>query len=437
MTEALKAFISYAHEDRAFKDALRKHLAGLVRRKVVEVWADHHIDGGEDWKQAISKAMDDCDMALLLVSPDFINSDFIHSEELSRLLARRERDGIRVVPIIVRPCHWQSEEIGSLQALPPDGRPIVRFLQDNGDRDQAWTDIVAKLEDWARHYRARRAPTPGDHVVAPPEARRGTAVGRRVPGTIFRDPFPDGTQGPEMVVIPAGEFQRGSKGSGDANERPPHRVQITKPFALARFPATFEEYDRYAQATRRGLPSDERWGRGRRPVINVSWEDALAYAEWLSKQTGKRYRLPTEAEWEYAARAGTATEWWGDAIGKNRANCAGCGSEWNGTRTSPVDSFEPNPWGLSDVLGNVWEWVQDCWHDSYKGSPGDGKAWEGEGGGSWINEPWDLRSAYRAGAPRGGRTAPWGFASPRTYNPLPFFLLPFIEELANHARGLH
>jgi formylglycine-generating enzyme required for sulfatase activity len=414
MTEALKVFISYAHEDRAFKDTLRKHLAGLVRRKVMEVWADHHIDGGEDWKQAISKAMDDCDMALLLVSPDFLNSDFIHSEELSRLLARRERDRIRVVPIIVRPCRWQSEEIGRLQALPPDGRPIVSFPQDNGERDQAWTDIVVKLEDWAGDYRTRATPPPAEDVVArpPPEETPGAAIGRRGPGTVFRDPLLDGTQGPEMVVIPSGEFQMG--------ERPAHRVQIPKPFALARYPATFDEYDRYAQAARRALPRDRGWGRGRQPVINVSWEDTLAYAEWLSKQTGKRYRLPTEAEWEYAARAGTTTAyWWGDEIGKNRANCDGCGSRWDDKQTSPVGSFAPNPWGLYDMLGNVWEWVQDCWHDRYEGAPGDGKAWETEGGGdcarrvvrggSWFDSPTYVRSALRNWLAPADRTDVLGF----------------------------
>jgi formylglycine-generating enzyme required for sulfatase activity len=139
-------------------------------------------------------------------------------------------------------------------------------------------------------------------------------------------------------------------------------------------------------------------------VINVSWKDAVAYAEWLSKQTGKRYRLPTEAEWEFAARAGTTTSyWWGDEVVENRANCRGCGSQWGGEQTAPAGSFKPNPFGLYDTAGNVWEWVQDCWHDSYKGAPGDGSAWEEEGcgqrvmrGGSWGNGPEDVRSAGRS-----------------------------------------
>ena len=138
--------------------------------------------------------------------------------------------------------------------------------------------------------------------------------------------------------------------------------------------------------------ADERgWGRGRRPVINVSWEDAVAYTKWLSGQTGERCRLPSEAEWEYAARAGSVTKYsWGNEIGSNQANCDVCGSQWDGKQTAPVGSFDPNGWGLHDLHGNVWEWVQDCWNGSYQGAPTNGSAWESGDcsrrvlrGGSW------------------------------------------------------
>jgi formylglycine-generating enzyme required for sulfatase activity len=173
---------------------------------------------------------------------------------------------------------------------------------------------------------------------------------------------------------------------------------------MGRYEVTFDEYDVFARLTGGALPAyQEVWDRGRRPVSNVSWKDAVAYAEWLSKQTGKRYRLPTEAEWEYAARAGTETAyWWGNEVGKNRANCDGCGSSWDGKQTAPVASFESNPWGLHDMAGNVWEWAQDCYHDSYEGVPADGSAWEKGGcarrvirGGSWDNDPRGVRSADR------------------------------------------
>jgi formylglycine-generating enzyme required for sulfatase activity len=193
------------------------------------------------------------------------------------------------------------------------------------------------------------------------------------------------------------------QGSGDADERPVHSVRISRPFAMGRYEVTFDEYDVFARATGREQPADEGWGRGRRPVINISWEDARAYAQWLSEQTGKRYRLLTEAEWEYAARAGKETTyWWGNEVGKNRANCAGCGSQWDGNQTAPVGSFASNPWGVYDTVGNVYEWVQDCYHDSYEGAPADGSAWEKGGcvlrvvrGGSWHDRPGGVRSANR------------------------------------------
>jgi formylglycine-generating enzyme required for sulfatase activity len=167
-----------------------------------------------------------------------------------------------------------------------------------------------------------------------------------------------------------------------------HRVNIARPFALGRYEVTFAEWDACVAdgGCKRFRPDDHGWGRGDRPVIGVSWDDANAYARWLSEKTGQRYRLPTEAEWEYAARggnrplktvaagaAGTAY-WWGDALGHGKANCAGCGSSFDGKQTAPVDSFEPNPLGLYNMHGNAAEWVADCWTASYAGAPTDGAA---------------------------------------------------------------
>ena len=154
-----------------------------------------------------------------------------------------------------------------------------------------------------------------------------------------------------------------------------------------------------------GRVDDEGWGRDRRPVINVSWDDAQEYVRWLSDQTGATYRLLTEAEWEYAARAGTSTAYpWGNEIGSGQANCWDCGSQWDREKTAPAGSFPANAWGLHDMHGNVWEWVADCWNESYLGAPSDGSArLRGEcsrrvlRGGSWHIEPWLLRSAYRNG----------------------------------------
>nr|VFJ92322.1 MAG: Formylglycine-generating enzyme, required for sulfatase activity, contains SUMF1/FGE domain [Candidatus Kentron sp. LFY] len=229
-----------------------------------------------------------------------------------------------------------------------------------------------------------------------------------IPELHFYDVLANGDPGPRMQLIPVGEFLMGSQeGKGYKDERPQHRVRIAAPFALGTYSVTFAEYDRFCEATGRQKPSDEAWGRGRYPVINISWYDARDYCAWLSKKTGARYRLPSEAEWEYAARAGTNTNyWWGDEFRRNFANCVGCESLWDDKQTAPVGSFAPNPFGLFDTAGNVCEWTADCWHGDYRGAPVDGCPWEKREdpgdcewrvtrGGSWISGIWYLRSANR------------------------------------------
>ncbi len=216
---------------------------------------------------------------------------------------------------------------------------------------------------------------------------------------------------PEMVRIEPGKFLMGSPTShsdGHDSERPQREVTINYAFEIGKYEVTFDEYDAFANATERQLPSDEGWGRGKQPVINVSFNDAQDYVNWLSKQTGKKYRLPSEAEWEYAARAGTKSRyWWGDEIGHNNANCDGCRSYWDDKQTAPVSSFGANAFGLYNTAGNVGEWVEDCWHDNYRNAPTNGSAWKKSDngycgkrvirGGSWDKTPKDLRSTYRYG----------------------------------------
>jgi formylglycine-generating enzyme required for sulfatase activity len=220
----------------------------------------------------------------------------------------------------------------------------------------------------------------------------------------FRDQLADGSEGPEMVVVPAGRFRMGDhQGDGDPDELPVHEVTLARPFAVGRTELTFEDYERFCRAAGSPLPDDSGFGRDRHPVVNVTWQDAVAYVVWLAGETGKPYRLPSEAEWEYAARAGTtARYWWGDAAGSGRANCGGCGSAWDGDRTAPVGSLPANPFGLHDVLGNLWEWTADCYHSSYQGVPADGRPhiYRGCGqkvirGGSWVVPPREIRSASR------------------------------------------
>ena len=192
----------------------------------------------------------------------------------------------------------------------------------------------------------------------------------------FQDSLKGGGKGPVMVKLPAAEFEMGSPGNSlNFDESPRHRV-VLKGFSISKLEVTFSEYDKFARATGRRMPYDESWGRGDRPVINVSWNDAHAYAVWLSKKTGQRYRLPTEAEWEYAARAGSTEKvWWDSKSAVKPANCFNCGSQWDGNSTAPAGSFSGNAFGLFDMAGNAQEWTEDCYHSSYRGAPEDGSAW--------------------------------------------------------------
>ena len=234
---------------------------------------------------------------------------------------------------------------------------------------------------------------------------------------------------PEMIVVPAGSFMMGSpptlKGRSD-NEHPQHQVTIAKPFAVSKFPLTFDEWDTcVAMGDCAPQIGDATWGRGTRPVIYVTWDDAQRYVAWLKRMTGKPYRLLTEAEFEYATRAGTQTAYpWGDEIGNRSANCIGCGSEWDGKQTSPVGSFAPNGYGLYDMVGNVSQWVEDCYHPTYENAPTDGSAWNSGDcalhvvrGSSWFSNPGPPRSAVRGWGAPDRRNSYLGFRIGRTLAP--------------------
>ncbi|MGB5260110.1 MAG: SUMF1/EgtB/PvdO family nonheme iron enzyme [Gammaproteobacteria bacterium] len=239
---------------------------------------------------------------------------------------------------------------------------------------------------------------PETAVVPPPVPDGPPPVGRS-----FRDTLNGGGKGPAMIELLPASFQMGSIGNSlNFDEVPRHTVRL-KSFSISKREITFAEYDRFARATGRRLPYDETWGRGKRPVINVSWHDAQAYARWLSKQTGQEYRLPSEAQWEYAARAGSDySYWWTGMQSDIYANCFDCGSDWDGQQTAPVGSFKANRFGLYDMTGNVQEWTTDCYHNSYIGAPDDGSAWTSPDcsqrvvrGGAYSSPPDTLRSAKR------------------------------------------
>ena len=259
-----------------------------------------------------------------------------------------------------------------------------------------------------------------------------------------RREFRDCADCPEMVVVPAGNFVMGSPASERGrfdSEGPLHPVSV-RSFALGKYDVTSEEFLIFLRETGyQPAPCDPiihlTWrspGRGfayppggveppRWPAVCLNWYDAQAYVAWLNAKVRGRlaaasggdgpYRLPSEAEWEYAARAGTATaRWWGDAIGSGNANCNGCGSKWDGRELAPVGSLAANYFGLYDMLGNVWQWTDDCWNESYVGAPGDGSAWRSGDcskrvlrGGSWSNVPEFVRAATRSRADAAGRDA--------------------------------
>lgn len=255
------------------------------------------------------------------------------------------------------------------------------------------------------------------------------------PGETFRDC----PTCPEMVVVPPGSFQMGSTEAETTREgvpnqfaireKPVHPVTIPKAFAVGKFAVTWVEFNAFARDTgfnetgcfwydkeetdpkkTNKFDTNRSWkdpgfpqNSLTQPVVCVSWDDAQKYVAWLSAKTGQSYRLLSEAEWEYAARAGATTaRYWGDAIGSGNANCYSCGSRWDNQQTAPSGSFKSNAFGLYDMLGNAYQWTGDCWNEAYDGAPGNGTVWTTGNckirvlrGGSWSSDPWLVRAATR------------------------------------------
>jgi len=330
------------------------------------------------------------------------NGDRFLGRLLSRDLLVQGEDGLATV---------SREDIFLVDLEPGDGgNPRVRLERDGNLpplRGNLMTEELRLRNRAGNELRLAMADVAAlaIDVIPRPSApgSLGNSFRTRLPDAfLLRDQLRDGSAAPLMVLLRGGTFQRGDlSGDGDGDEQ----VQSIRlaPFAMGVYEVTFEEYDRFCVSTSRECPDDQGWGRGRRPVVNVSWDDANAYVQWLAGQTGEPYRLPTDAEWEYAARAGTESRyWWGDEPGIDQANCAGCGSLWDGERSAPVGSFPPNNAGLHDTAGNVFEWVADCWHDSFDAAPSDGSAFDKPHcgkrvirSGAWSFPPKEIRSANR------------------------------------------
>jgi formylglycine-generating enzyme required for sulfatase activity len=298
---------------------------------------------------------------------------------------------LRTVVLLVKKFHSLCAEIKQAQAE-AERREQLAAEQKARAAAQAQAEAAQKTKQEAEQ-KAKQAAA---------EARRKQAV-------------------PELLIVPAGKFMMGGvKGRDDVEEGitswelPAHEVTLPS-FALGKYPVTFEQFDIFCAETGFAKPNDQGWGRGKRPVMNVSWDDALAYCAWLSDLTGQRYRLPSEAEWEYAARANSNTAFpWGQQIDGSRANYG----KMIG-RTTPVDEYPANAFGLYDMQGNVWEWCQDAWHDNYQGAPNNGSVWAGGGnrvlrGGSWYFNPQNSRAAYRFSFTPAVRVNSVGFRLART-----------------------
>ena len=335
---------------------------------------------------------------------------------------------------------WQAargqEATGYLNAeaakslLAPAAKPERQAEPDISEQDhQAEVDAERERQRQQREAEAE-AEREGQRQQRQAEAERQRR--ERQPGARLRDC----ETCPELVVVPSGSFMMGSPESEWGrfnNEGPQRRVTMTEAFAVGVYEVTFGEWDACVKAggCNGYEPSGEGWGRGGRPVINVSWEDARAYVKWLSQRTGKRYRLLSESEWEYVARAGSMEPFHtGATISAEQANYdssytygSGQKGRYRG-RTVQVGTFSPNAFGLHEVHGNVWEWTQDCWNEDYTGAPTDSRAWEtGEckqrvlRGGSWGDVPWLLRSADRGKNEPGIRDPKIGFRIARTLSP--------------------
>jgi formylglycine-generating enzyme required for sulfatase activity len=539
MNEPIKVFVSYSHQDDELRKELGKHLSGLERRKLIKLWLDRDIEAGLEWANEIDQNLEQAAIILLLVSADFIASEYCYSIEMTRAVARHEAGTAKVIPVIIGACDWTSAPFGKLQAIPPDNQAVATW--GNGDkyaRATAWTLVSQEISNVAQQIRDRRiAEFTVQQQAEARESFRSTAedlyrdggfshvaqellrdawtklkldeseaieIQQKVQANLTRyckvlvadlgdrstlsaaqrqelkmlqstlgisdgkaasleqvalaeralklpptamvidEPRPldvkavrqgdvnspineavtslveklDARTSLEMVKIPGGSFQMGSlPGQGNDNELPRHEVHVPA-FWISKYPVTQVQWQFVAllpQEQIRLEANPSRFQGDNHPVEQVSWYDAIEFCRRLSRETGNEYCLPSEAEWEYACRAKTLTDFcFGNVLTPKLANYGNTVGE-----TTDVGIYLPNAFGLYDVHGSVWEWCQDRWHSSYKGAPQDGSAWTNPyvgmseykvlRGGSWGYKPRTCRSAARHNDNPNFRNSYFGF----------------------------
>jgi formylglycine-generating enzyme required for sulfatase activity len=429
--KTIEVFFSYSREDKPLRDKLEVHLSSLERQGVISSWHDRQIVAGSEWEEEIDRHMRSADIILLLISPNFLNSQYCYEIELPQAIARHDAGEAYVLPILLRPvAGWEELPFAKLQVYPSGGKPITKWE----DQDSAFVDVVEGIEiateQLLKHRKAQEVPQQErlkaeflakevralelnrseqkQIIKLQQEQEQEQARQDRQSLTIYvtkRKFLGSGERIPllDMVAIPGGKFWMGvADGEGQGNEKPRREVTIS-PFYISKYPITQKQY----QTVLGKRPSHFRGEN--RPVENVTWWDAVSFCEALSKKSDRQFTLPSEAQWEYACRAGTTTLFhFGETISMNQANYNGNFDDFIGEgiyreQTTDVGIFSPNDFGLYDMHGNVWEWCADHWHDNYEGALNDGSPWltnnsstsRSVRGGSWLRGSDRCRSASR------------------------------------------
>ena len=411
-------FISYSRADRKWVDRLQMVIRPLVRSHGLRLWDDSQIEPGDKWREEIETALATAKVALLLVSTDFLASEFVNNSELPQLLKAAEEEGMRILWVPLWPSLVRFTPIQEYQPVLDPGRPLAAMSRVK--REEALVTIALAIE---KALAPRQDSPPGEGAKTRGE-RRSLQVERS------QEQLGVGVA-LTLVKIPAGTFLMGSPENEPQrldSEGPQHEVTLCS-FIMAQTPITQAQWRAVAgwQKVERDLKPDPSMFKGpNRPVERVSWFDAVEFCRRLSQRTGKRYGLPSEAQWEYACRAGSPTPFhFGATLTPELANYDGNDTYGDGPKgtyreqTTDVASFLANAWGLHDLHGNVWEWCEDHWHATYDIAPGDDQPWlipaaiDGVPrllrGGSWDCFPAGCRSAFRLCFPPNFRSFNIGF----------------------------
>ncbi len=391
MTHIPHIFIAYAREDAPFLEKLRLHLNILERNCHCNIFYDGEIIPGERWDERLKHELHLANIFVLLVSADFLDSDYVNEVELPKALEREKNGNAAVVPVILRDCLWETTELRDFQVVLKDGDPIAPSDAFAHAAREIFRVVTLRTHtlNLLRHKEEKLFGKPKNPKESKPAKPK---KGKKGKSRETDDPFH-----PLMVFIPGGSFEMGDTfGGGDDREKPVHWV-IIRNFHLCKYPVTKAQWRKIM-----GNNPSLFQGSDQSPVENISWEDTQYFIQKLNAQTGKKYRLPTESEWEYAAKGGLQSRGFLYA-GGNDPGTVGWFSDNSAQKTHPVGQKAPNELGFYDMSGNIWEWCEDTWHDTYDGAPGDGSAWtigdypnrQVVRGGAWNFKEYFCRSSFR------------------------------------------